>query len=65
MNGKLLYDSKSGEREYLIESLSQKIIREKSGRRDSDYEFGTNSLFRDNITSREFCNLSEVVVKTK
>lgn len=59
---KALYDSKSGERGIFNRESAQKIA-EKSGRRDSDYEFGTNPCSEIILRSREFCNLSEVVVR--
>ncbi len=59
---KALYDSKSGERG-IFNRESAKKIAEKSGRRDSDYEFGTNPCSEIILRSREFCNLSEVVVR--
>tara|TARA_B100000900_G_scaffold188373_1_gene159575 strand:- start:270 stop:2186 length:1917 start_codon:yes stop_codon:yes gene_type:complete len=59
---KSLYESKSGERGIFNRESAQKIA-EKSGRRDSDYEFGTNPCSEIILRSREFCNLSEVVVR--
>jgi len=59
---KALYDSKSGERGIFNRESAQKIA-EKSGRRNPDYEFGTNPCSEIILRSREFCNLSEVVVR--
>lgn len=59
---KALYDSKSGERGIFNRESAQKIA-EKNGRRNPDYEFGTNPCSEIILRSREFCNLSEVVVR--
>ena len=60
---KALYDSKSGERGiFNRESANMAAI--KSGRREvGDHEFGTNPCSEIILRSREFCNLSEVVVR--
>ena len=60
---KALYDSKSGERGiFNRESANNAAI--KSGRREvGDHEFGTNPCSEIILRSREFCNLSEVVVR--
>ena len=59
---KSLYDSKSGERGVFNRQSAQKVV-EKNGRRDPGYEFGTNPCSEIILRSREFCNLSEVVVR--
>jgi len=59
---KALYDSKSGERG-IFNRESAKRIAEKSERRDVGYDFGTNPCSEIILRSREFCNLSEVVVR--
>ena len=59
---KSLYDSKSGERGIFSRQAAKKIV-EKNGRRDPNYEFGTNPCSEIILRSREFCNLSEVVVR--
>ena len=59
---KALYDSKSGERG-IFNRESAKKIAEKNERRDVGYDFGTNSCSEIILRSREFCNLSEVVVR--
>lgn len=59
---KSLYDSKSGERGIFSRQAAKKVV-EKNGRRDSNYEFGTNPCSEIILRSREFCNLSEVVVR--
>ena len=60
---KALYDSKSGERG-IFNRQSANMMAEKSGRREvGDHEFGTNPCSEIILRSREFCNLSEVVVR--
>ena len=59
---KALYDSKSGERG-IFNRESEKKIAEKNERRDVGYDFGTNPCSEIILRSREFCNLSEVVVR--
>ena len=59
---KSLYDSKSGERGIFNRASAVKTA-EKNGRRDSEHEFGTNPCCEIILRSREFCNLSEVVVR--
>ena len=57
-----LYESKSGERGIFNRESARKIV-EKNGRRDPNHEFGTNPCSEIILRSREFCNLSEVVVR--
>ena len=57
-----LYESKSGERGIFSRTASQKQA-EKFGRRDPAHEFGTNPCSEIILRSREFCNLTEVVVR--
>ena len=60
---KALYDSKSGERG-IFNRASANNMAEKSGRRTIEgYEFGTNPCSEIILRDREFCNLSEVVVR--
>ena len=59
---KSLYESKSGERGIFNRASAQRIA-EKSGRRNTEYDFGTNPCSEIILRSREFCNLSEVVVR--
>ena len=60
---KSLYDSKSGERG-IFNRESANMMAEKNGRRNIEgYEFGTNPCSEIILRSREFCNLSEVVVR--
>ena len=59
---KSLYDSKSGERGIFNRISAQKQA-EKNGRRDAEHLFGTNPCSEIILRNREFCNLSEVVVR--
>ena len=60
---KALYESKSGERGIFNREGAIKMA-EKNGRRNTtDYAFGTNPCSEIILRSREFCNLSEVVVR--
>ena len=60
---KALYDSKSGERGIFNRESAVKMA-EKNGRRNTkDYDFGTNPCSEIILRNREFCNLSEVVVR--
>jgi len=57
-----LYESRSGERGIFSRQASKKQA-EKFGRRDSNHDFGTNPCSEIILRSREFCNLTEVVVR--
>ena len=60
---KALYDSKSGERG-IFNRASANMMASASGRWEvGDHEFGTNPCSEIILRSREFCNLSEVVVR--
>ena len=60
---KALYESKSGERG-IFNRMSAVTMAAKNGRRNTeDYEFGTNPCSEIILRNREFCNLSEVVVR--
>ena len=60
---KALYESKSGERG-IFNRMSAVTMASKNGRRNTeDYEFGTNPCSEIILRNREFCNLSEVVVR--
>ena len=60
---KSLYESKSGERG-IFNRQSAVTMASKNGRRNiDDYEFGTNPCCEIILRNREFCNLSEVVVR--
>ena len=57
-----LVESKSGERGIFNREASKKQA-EKYGRRDSNYEFGTNPCSEIILRPYQFCNLTEVVVR--
>jgi ribonucleoside-diphosphate reductase alpha chain len=57
-----LYESHSGERGIFSRAASKKQAA-RFGRRDPNYEFGTNPCSEIILRSREFCNLTEVVVR--
>jgi ribonucleoside-diphosphate reductase alpha chain len=57
-----LYESHSGERGIFSRQAAKKQS-EKFGRRDPNHEFGTNPCSEIILRSREFCNLTEVVVR--
>jgi ribonucleoside-triphosphate reductase (thioredoxin) len=57
-----LYNSKSGERG-IFNRESAKKIAGRFGRRDPDFEFGCNPCSEILLRDREFCNLSEVVIR--
>ena len=59
---KSLYESKSGERGVFSRYGAQAQVK-KTGRRDPDHDFGTNPCSEIILRNREFCNLSEVVVR--
>jgi len=61
---KNLYESKAGERGLFSRVAAQKIAA-RNGRRDATYEFGTNPCSEIILRSNEFCNLSEVVVRSE
>ena len=57
-----LVESKSGERGVFNRQAS-KIQAAKNGRRDANYEFGTNPCSEIILRPYQFCNLTEVVVR--
>ena len=59
---KSLYDSKSGERG-IFNRKSAKEQAGRNGRRDNDWDFGTNPCSEIILRSKQFCNLSEVVIR--
>jgi ribonucleoside-triphosphate reductase (thioredoxin) len=58
-----MYESKAGERGIFSRVAAQKIAG-RNGRRDADQDFGTNPCSEIILRSNEFCNLSEVVVRS-
>lgn len=59
---KELYDSKSGEPGFFSRYACQRIAA-RNGRRDADFEYGTNPCSEIILRPFEFCNLTEVVVR--
>ena len=57
-----MYNSKSGERG-ICNRESMKTIAKLAGR-DSDYKFGTNPCSEIILRHKQFCNLSEIVIKS-
>jgi len=60
---KALYESKSGERGIFNRESAVKMAAKNERRNTEDYDFGTNPCSEIILRSREFCNLSEVVVR--
>lgn len=60
---KALYDSKSGERG-LFSRYACQTIANRNGRRDASYDFGTNPCSEIILRPYQFCNLTEVVVRS-
>jgi ribonucleoside-triphosphate reductase len=57
-----LYRSKSGERG-IFSRVASKRQAAKNGRRDDSFEFGTNPCSEIILRPKQFCNLTEVVVR--
>jgi ribonucleoside-triphosphate reductase (thioredoxin) len=60
---KALVDSGSGERGIFNRDASKRIV-ERLGKRDPNYEFGTNPCSEIILRPFQFCNLTEVVVRS-
>jgi ribonucleoside-diphosphate reductase alpha chain len=58
-----LYKSKSGERGIFNRDATKKTVARLGDRRDPNHEFGTNPCSEIILRDREFCNLTEVVVR--
>lgn len=58
-----LYKSKSGERGLFNRDACKKTVSKLGDRRDSSHEFGTNPCSEIILRDKEFCNLTEVVVR--
>ncbi len=60
---KALYDSKSGERG-LFSRYACQAIAARNGRRDPSFDFGTNPCSEIILRAFQFCNLTEVIVRS-
>jgi len=60
---KALYDSKSGERGFFSRYACQAIAG-RNGRRDATFDFGTNPCSEIILRPQQFCNLTEVVIRS-
>ena len=60
-----LYNSKSGERGIFNRDATKKTVARLGERRDPNFEFGTNPCSEIILRDREFCNLTEVVVRVE
>ena len=58
-----LYKSKSGERGIFNREAARKTVEKLGDRRDPNHEWGCNPCLEILLRDREFCNLSEVVVR--
>ena len=58
-----LYKSKSGERGIFNRQAAQKTVAKLGDRRDPSHEFGTNPCSEIILRDKEFCNLTEVIVR--
>lgn len=58
-----IYESKSGERGIFSRDASQKVAK-RNGRRDPSFEFGTNPCSEIILRPYQFCNLTEVVIRS-
>ncbi len=59
-----LYESKSGERGVFSRVAAQKVAA-RNGRRDAEWDFGTNPCSEIILRPNQFCNLTEVVVRAE
>ena len=59
-----LHESYSGERGVFSRVAAQKIAA-KNGRRDAEYDFGTNPCSEIILRPNQFCNLTEVVIRAE
>ena len=58
-----LYESKSGERGIFSRSASRMQVAKLQGRRDINHDWGCNPCSEIILRPREFCNLTEIVVR--
>lgn len=59
-----LYESKSGERGVFSRVAAQKVA-SRNGRREAEWDFGTNPCSEIILRPNQFCNLTEVVVRAE
>jgi ribonucleoside-diphosphate reductase alpha chain len=59
-----IFQSKSGERGIFNRKAAVEQVK-KNGRRDSNYEFGTNPCSEIILRPYQFCNLTEVIVRSQ
>jgi ribonucleoside-diphosphate reductase alpha chain len=57
-----LYNSRSGERGIFNRNAIDEVLR-RNGRREREHDFGTNPCSEIILRDRQFCNLTEVVVR--
>jgi ribonucleoside-diphosphate reductase alpha chain len=57
-----LYESKAGERG-VFSRVAAQTVAARNGRREADWDFGTNPCSEIILRPNQFCNLSEVVVR--
>ncbi len=60
---KSLYESKSGERGIFNRDASRRVV-EQNGRRDPEWEWGTNPCSEIILRPNQFCNLTEIVARS-
>lgn len=60
---KSLYDSKSGERGIFNRDAARRVVA-RSGRRETEHDWGTNPCSEIILRPFQFCNLTEVVVRS-
>lgn len=58
-----LYKSKSGERGIFNRNAAKKTVAKLGDRRDPNHDFGTNPCSEIILRDREFCNLTEIIIR--
>ena len=59
-----LYNSKSGERGIFNRAAAQNTVAKLGDRRNPNHDFGTNPCSEIILRDREFCNLTEIIVRS-